>query len=88
MRYAAGLYCAGLYREARDFLRSVEWFHGDAGGLMHYNLACCYCRMGRMAAARVCLALALAQDARWRCTAISDPDLSSLRFDLQPYAEN
>jgi len=70
--------------EARDnLLRVVEKFPDDP--IMRYNLACYYCRLGRLDQARTWLqkAFVVADKAKIKEMALNDPDLEPLWKELR-----
>jgi Flp pilus assembly protein TadD len=72
----------GRTQEAYDALIAVrERFAGEF--LLHNNLACYLCRLGRIDEARAAIAKAIELNPDLRLDALDDPDLEPLWTEIQ-----
>ena len=69
-------------REARSVLLQIETAHGDEHAVVPYNLACYYCLLGEIDAAKRYFAKACKLDPSFKESAATDPDLEGLRADI------
>jgi len=67
---------------AQEILRDARTLHPDEA-LIHFNLACYACQMGRLEEARESLQAAFALDSDLRAQARSDADLKSLWPEIE-----
>ncbi|MBI5382602.1 MAG: hypothetical protein HZA31_11935 [Opitutae bacterium] len=65
--------------DAREVLLRAETLHGNSCALLHYNLACYECLLGRLSEARRRLEVACRMEKSFREDASSDPDLQALQ---------
>lgn len=64
--------------EAQDVLWRAEKRYGQNSGVLHYNLACYACLLGKHDEAEARLKRAMTMDESWREAALDDPDLKDL----------
>lgn len=69
--------------EAQAVLREAEPRHGAACAVLHYNLACYACLLDDKAEAKRRLVIAFALDVTWKESALSDPDLATMRAEIK-----
>lgn len=67
--------------EARDVLLRAEALHDRA--IIHYNLACYYCLLGDIPVAKERLRRACKLDAKFKASALDDPDLRAMRNHIE-----
>ncbi len=65
-------------QEALDVLLEAEPLHGEKVAVLHYNLACYYCLLGNLEAARERLRRACQMHEPLKKDALEDPDLEAI----------
>jgi predicted Zn-dependent protease len=68
--------------EAKWVLLEAERIHGEACGLVNYNLACYCCLLGDQTAAKEWLSRACKLDAHWKKAALDDKDFKAMWDDI------
>lgn len=78
IHWAYALRELGRVEEAQAVLLRAEALHGVTSSILHYNLACYFCLLGDLQAARKRLDRACKLEPRWKKDALKDPDLKAL----------
>jgi tetratricopeptide (TPR) repeat protein len=69
--------------EAKAVLLEAEPMHGEKCEVLHYNLACYHCLLGKLPEARERLRKACRMDKQWKEAALDDPDLKAIWGDVE-----
>lgn len=83
IHWAYGLRERNMIQGARDVLLTAKRLHPELG-VLHFNLACYYCLLGDMPAAKRSLERACRLKSDWKEAALQDPDLKTFWDHYDP----